>query len=78
MKDDKVIGFPNMSQVPTVGQRLCPFLSQAIVQAGHPGTIQVSCAGAACRLWEWCSGGVIERLCQSIDKYLLPPTSENS
>lgn len=64
--DGKIVGFPGAAQVPTVGQRMCPFLSQAVIQNGHPGTITVQCVGAGCRLWEWCSGRVIAEACEKI------------
>ena len=63
----KVIGFPGAGNVPTVGQRICPLLSQAVLTpAGQPGQITAQCVGAQCRLWGWCSGEIAEKLIAGI------------
>jgi hypothetical protein len=73
LKDDKIIGFPNSAKVPTVGQRLCPILSKALPTQKGPGmpieigTLQVMCSGATCRLWEWCSGKIMEQLIDALE-----------
>jgi hypothetical protein len=64
----KVCDFPGAGQVPTVGQRLCPFMSKVVpaqrsaIGPVEAGMLTVNCAGATCRLWGWCSGEMVEKI----------------
>ena len=63
----KICEFPGAANVPTVGQRLCPLMSKAVLApGGQVGKIDVQCAGQTCRLWEWCSGKIVTSTCEEI------------